>query len=285
MSRIAYVDGRFVPFAEAAVPIEDRGLQFADAVYEVWAVHDGVVLDAVGHRERLARSLKALRIEEPLAPGALAAILKALIVKNKVRHGLVYLQVSRGVARRDHPFPAVAPTPTVIMTARASDPAKAAAKAARGIKVMLVPDIRWGRVDIKTTNLLPNVLAKQAAIEAGHDDAWLVDAHGLITEGTAQNAWIVDADGAVRTRPLGEDILAGITRARVKAVAQALGVEVVERAFTPEEAFAAREAFVTSASAFVTPVVAIDGRAIGSGVPGPVAPRLRHAYLQAARAQ
>jgi D-alanine transaminase len=280
MSRVAYVDGRFVRFGEASVHVEDRGLQFGDAVYEVWAVRDGTLLDMEGHFARLARSLAALRIAAPIADAALKGVIHALVRRNKVRDGLVYLQVTRGVAKRDHPFPG-AVIPTLILTARPTDRAAGDRKAAKGIRVMSVPDGRWSRVDIKTTNLLPNVLAKQAAIEAGYDDAWLVDAAGLVTEGTAQNAWIVDAAGALRTRALSHEILPGITRLSVASIAQTLGLAVEERAFSLEEAKSAREAFVTSASSFVTPVVCIDGLTLGSGVPGPVSVRLRAAYLAA----
>jgi D-alanine transaminase len=278
MSRIAYVDGRFTRFSEAQVHVEDRGLQFGDAVYEVWAVRDGKLLDAAGHLARLARSLAALRIEPPMADAALSNVVKTLVRRNRVRDGLVYLQVTRGVARRDHPFPALV-HPTVILTARPMDRAAAEAKAAKGVRVMSVPDGRWSRVDIKTTNLLPNVLAKQAALEAGFDDAWLVDARGMVTEGTAQNAWIVDAAGVLVTRDLTHAILPGITRSSVARVAHELGMRVEERAFSLAEAKSAPEAFVTSASSFVLPVVAIDEATLGNGRPGPVATRLRAAYL------
>lgn len=282
MSRIAYVDGVYLPLSEAMVPVEDRGLQFADAVYEVLALRGGRLLDHAGHLERLARSLRELRIGWPVAPPALDLIVRELVRRNRVRDGLVYLQITRGTAPRDHPFPGAGTRPTLILTLRRKDAAASDRRAARGIAVKTVPDIRWGRVDIKTTGLLANVLARQEALEAGRDDAWLVDGRGFVTEGTAQNAWIVAADGTLRTRPLGSDILAGITRATVARVAQSLQLRVVEEGFTLDEALAAREAFITSATSYVTPVISIDGRPVGTGGPGPVAVRLREAYLAAA---
>lgn len=281
MSRIAYVDGQYLPLGEAGVPVEDRGLQFADAVYEVWALRGGRLLDHAGHLERLGRSLRELSIDWPVSPQALDVIVRELVRRNRVRDGLVYLQITRGTAPRDHPFPKEGSGPTLILTVRRKDPAAGDRRAAAGIKVRTMADIRWGRVDIKTTGLLANVLAKQAALEAGFDDAWLLDGQGRVTEGTAQNAWIVDADGVLRTRPLGNDILGGITRATVARIAAELQMKVVEAPFTLAEALAAREAFITSATTYVTPVIAIDGQPVGSGAPGPVAQRLRAAYLAA----
>lgn len=282
MSRIAYVDGAYLPLSEAGVPVEDRGLQFADAVYEVWALRDGRLLDHAGHLERLGRSLRALRIAWPVPARSLDLIVRELVRRNRVRDGLVYLQITRGTAPRDHPFPAAGTRPTLILTLRRKDPAAGDRRAAAGVKVISVPDIRWGRVDIKTTGLLANVLARQSALEAGADDAWLVDPSGLVTEGTAQNAWIVDDSGVLRTRPLGHDILGGITRATVAAIAAELQLRVVEAPFTLGDARSAREAFITSATSYVTPVTHIDGLPVGDGRPGPVARRLRAAYLQQA---
>jgi D-alanine transaminase len=279
MSRIAYVNGRYLPLADATIAIEDRGLQFGDAVYEVWALRDGRLLDEEGHYERLARSQAALNFPAPVTRGQVAAVVAETVRRNRVTDGLVYLQVSRGTAPRDH----VAPKgirPNMIVTVRRKDWAGPDAAAARGISVITVPDIRWGRVDIKTVNLLPNTLAKQAALDAGAQDAWLVDREGLITESTAQNAWIVTSDGSLVTRPLGHDILPGITRATVRALAEALQIKVEERCFGVAEAKAASEAFISSATSFVTPVISIDGAAVGTGKPGPVAARLRAAYLQ-----
>jgi D-alanine transaminase len=278
MPRFAYVDGRFVRHRDGAVHIEDRGLQFGDAVYEVCAVKNGILFDMDGHLARLGRSLAALSIPAPLGDASLMMVIKQLMTRNKLRNGLVYIQVSRGVAKRDHPFPKVC-QPSIILTARGMDMRAGDMRAATGISVQSHADIRWGRVDIKTINLLPNVLAKQAALEAGFGDAWLLDDNGFVTEGTAQNAWIVDAAGVLRTRPIGHDILRGITRDTIIKVAADLGFPLQERAFTLEEAKSAREAFITSATSFVTPVIRIDDAPIANGVPGNVATQLRETYL------
>jgi D-alanine transaminase len=278
MPRFAYVDGRFVRHRDGAVHIEDRGLQFGDAVYEVWAVRDGILFDMAGHLARLARSLAALSIKAPLSDTSLCMVIKELLKRNRLSNGLVYLQISRGVAKRDHPFPKSA-TPTLILTARGLDMRAGDQRAATGISVQSQADIRWGRVDIKTINLLPNVLAKQAALEAGFGDAWLVDTQGFVTEGTAQNAWIVDSNGILRTRPSSNDILRGITRDTIIKTAKDLGYPLEERAFTLAEAKSAREAFITSATSFVTPVTRIDEAIIGNGGAGIIATSLRQAYL------
>lgn len=278
MPRFAYVDGRFVRHRDGAVHIEDRGLQFGDAIYEVCAVKNGILFDMDGHLARLGRSLAALSITAPLGDTSLMMVIKQLMIRNKLRNGLVYIQVSRGVAKRDHPFPKVC-QPSIILTARSMDMRAGDMRAATGISVQSHADIRWGRVDIKTINLLPNVLAKQAALEAGFGDAWLVDDNGFVTEGTAQNAWIVDAAGVLRTHPIGHDILRGITRDTIIKVAADVGFPLQERAFTLEEAKSAREAFITSATSFVTPVIRIDDAPIANGVPGNVATQLREMYL------
>jgi D-alanine transaminase len=283
MSRTAYVNGRFAPHAEAAVHVEDRGFQFADGVYEVWAVMDGKLADAEGHLERLERSLDELRIARPMTRPALLAVLRETVRRNRVREGLVYLQVTRGAARRDHIFPSADTPPTVVVTARSQDRAGMEAKAAAGVAVLTQPDIRWGRCDIKTVGLLPNCLAKQAAKEAGAAEAWLVDELGLVSEGGSTNAWIVDREGRLQTRDVNANILRGVTRKSLLDIAREEGIEIVERAFSVEEARSAREAFFTSASAFVTPVTRIDGVSVGDGKPGPVATRLRELYLQSAR--
>ena len=199
MGRIAYVNGRFTPHADAAVHIEDRGFQFGDSIYEVWAVFGGRLADEDGHFERLARSLGELRIAQPMTRASLALVIRRVLARNLVSDGLVYLQVSRGVAPRDHPFPDPPPRPSVVITAKSVDLEAAEARASRGVAVITTPETRWGRCDIKTTNLLPNVLAKQAAREAGAVEAWFVDELGLVTEGGSSNAWIVDADGVLRT--------------------------------------------------------------------------------------
>jgi D-alanine transaminase len=278
MPRFAYVDGRFVRHRDGAVHIEDRGLQFGDAVYEVWAVRDGILFDMAGHLARLTRSLGALSIKAPLTDASLCTVIKELLARNRLRNGLVYLQISRGVAKRDHPFPKGA-KPTIILTARALDMKLADQRATTGLSVQSQADIRWGRVDIKTVNLLPNVLAKQAALEAGFSDAWLIDAEGFVTEGTAQNAWIVDSAGILRTRPLSNAILGGITRETITKTAKALGYTLEERPFSLAEAKSAREAFITSATAFVTPITRIDDVIIGNGGAGIIATALRQAYL------
>ncbi len=282
MSRVAYVDGQYVPFADACVHIEDRGLQFADSIYEVWGVRDGRFLDTDGHIQRLIRSLGELDIPMPMTAQALMLVLAETTRRNRVRNGMVYLQITRGVARRDHAFPSPAVPPTVIITAKPQNVVNLEAQASRGARVITVPDIRWGRCDIKTTALTANVLAKQAARMAGAQEAWMLDADGYITEGSSTNAWIIDRDGVLRTRPASDNILNGITRRTVIALAEQFQLPVSEVAFTLDDVLAAREAFFTAATALVTPVTHIDGKVIGSGQPGPMALRLREAYLQQA---
>ena len=282
MSRVAYVNGRFVRQAEAGVSIEDRGYQLGDGVYEVWAVMDGKLADADGHFARLERSLGELAIPMPMSRAALTVALRETIRRNRVRHGVVYLQVTRGVARRDHAFPNPAVAPTVVITARSTNAAAAEARAARGVGVITTPENRWGRCDIKTVNLLPNVLAKQAAREEGAFEAWFVDHDGLVTEGASSNAWIVDGDGVLRTRDIGANILRGVTRLNLIDLARAAGYRVEERPFTVQEALSAREAFLTGAGALVIPIVSIDGQAVATGHPGEVARTLRAAYIRRA---
>lgn len=280
MSRIAYVNGRYVPHAHAQVSIEDRGFQFADGVYEVCEVRAGRLVDERRHMARLDRSLGEIRIARPMSGAALAAVLRETIRCNHVRDGIVYLQITRGVARRDFPFPTPDTRPSVVVTARSNDLARLEQAAAEGIAVITVPDIRWQRVDIKSVALLPNVLAKQVARDQGAREAWLVDGQGRVTEGASSNAWIVSRDGTLITHPLGRDILPGITRSVAIDVIKGQGLAFEERAFTVEEAYAAREAFVTSASQIVMPVVSIDGRPVGNGAPGLVATALRRDYHQ-----
>jgi D-alanine transaminase len=275
MSRIAYVNGRYLPHRDAAVSIEDRGFQFADGVYEVCEVRGGRLVDERRHMARLDRSLRELRMARPMAAAALSIVLRETVRRNRVSDGIVYVQVTRGTAPRDFPFPAQATPPTIVVTARSQDPARLEKLASDGIAVVTVPDIRWKRVDIKSVALLPNVLAKQTARDHGAREAWLVDGDGKVTEGGSSNAWIVTSADVLVTRPLGNDILPGITRSVVMDVLAAAGLRLEERPFTVEEAYAAREAFVTSASQIVMPVVSIDGRRIGSGRPGPVSQRLR----------
>ncbi|MDR3511150.1 MAG: D-amino-acid transaminase [Caulobacteraceae bacterium] len=283
MSRIAYVNGLYVPLGHAAVHIEDRGFQFADGVYEYFAVFGGKLADAEGHLARLWRSLAELRIEPPMGEAALRIVLRETIRRNRVRDGSVYVQVTRGAAPRDHPFPNPVRPPSLIVTAKPVDFSVGAARAERGVKVLTQPDNRWGRCDIKTVGLLPNVLAKQAAREAGAYEAWLVDDLGFVTEGASTNAWIVDEEGVLRTRDTNANILRGVTRKGLIEIAEEAGVPVSQRPFTVEEAKRAREAFITAASTFVMPVIEVDGVKIGDGRPGPVAKRLRALYLDNAR--
>ncbi len=278
MFRIAYVNGRYRPHHEAAVHIEDRGYQFADGVYEVCEVRDGRLIDERRHLERLGRSLTALQMAAPMSDRALGAVLRETVARNRVRNGLVYLQVTRGVARRDHAFPTAQTSPSVVVTARRLDRGRYDREAAAGVAVISMPENRWGRVDIKSIALLPNVLAKQAAREQGAREAWFVDRDGRVTEGSSSNAWIVTAQGHLVTRPADHGILRGVARTVVFDVARAHGVEVEERAFTIAEAYAAREAFMTAASQIVLPVVRIDGQLIGEGTPGPIASALRHDF-------
>jgi D-alanine transaminase len=278
MSRIAYVNGRYLPLRKAAVPVEDRGYQFSDGVYEVCEVRGGHIIDEARHMARLARSLCELRIPMPMPNTALAVVLRECVRRNRVRDGIIYLQITRGVARREHAFPPPGTRPTLVLTARSMDFAANERTASAGVAVITVPDNRWARVDIKSISLLPNVLAKQAAREQGAREAWFVDQAGYVTEGSSSNAWIVTAKGRVVTRPADRGILRGITRAVLIEVIKAQGLEFEERAFTREEAYAAREAFLTSASQVVLPVVRIDDRPIGNGAPGLIATALREQF-------
>lgn len=279
MPDIAYVNGEYVAHQFAKISIDDRGLQFGDAVYEVWAVKNGNLLDKEGHFTRLWRSLKEMRINYLISPKSLEFILKEIISRNRLKNGIVYLQISRGTALRDHPFPKVSLANTII-TARSKDFAALENRAQIGIKVKTQKDNRWGRVDIKTTNLLPNVLAKQNALDEGFDDVWFVDNDGFVTEGSAQNAWIITKEHEFITRDISNAILSGITRKSVAAIIKSQNLNLIERKFTIQEALDAKEAFVTSATSFVTPVTSIDGATIGNGVPGEFARKLRLEYLR-----
>jgi D-alanine transaminase len=274
MSRIAYVNGRYLPFHDAKVHVEDRGYQFADAVYEVCEVRAGRLVDERRHLDRLARSLNALRIPSPMSRAALSVVLREVVARNRIGHGNVYLQIGRGVARRDLPFPQDV-APSVVVTARSLNRMRIEAVAALGITVVSVPDNRWGRVDIKTVGLLPNVLARQSALDEGARDAWFVDQNGFVTEAASANAWIVTDDGKLVTRQADHAILGGITRAVVFEAVKEMNLHIEERPFTQEEAYRAREAFVTSATQVVMPVIRLDNRQIGNGKPGPVATALR----------
>ena len=280
MSRIAYVNGRYLPLAHASVNIEDRGYQFSDGVYEVCEVRGGRLVDARRHIERLQRSLSELRIAMPMTPESLGAVLREVVRQNRVRWGIVYLQITRGVARRDHAFPPPGTRPAVVVTARNLDFANAEKFASEGVAVISVPENRWDRVDIKSVSLLPNVLAKQTAREQGAREAWFVDKQGFVTEGSSSNAWIVTRNGTVVTRQVDNAILKGVTRTVVLDIIAAQGLKLDVRPFTMDEAKEAREAFITSASQTVMPVVKIDGRPVGNGGPGLVASALRRDFYR-----
>ncbi len=276
MPRLAYVDGRIVPLAAASVGVEDRGLQFADGVYEVCAVLNGRLLDWPAHAARLTHNLGELAIRAPMGDAALAMIARRLIAANRATEALLYIQVTRGSARRDHGFPADT-RPTLVMTMRPFDFAQRVAQQARGVAAITVPDERWGRCDVKTTGLLANVLAKQHARESGAFEAWLVAADGTVAEGASTNAWLVDHTGTLVTPALTRRVLPGVMRAAVVEAARDHQIPVVERGFTVAEAQGAAEALITSTTAPVLPVVRIDGVAVGGGVPGPATARLASA--------
>ena len=282
MSRIVYVNGRYLRYGAAQVHAEDRGFQLADAVYEVIEVRGGQFVDETRHLARLSRSLGELAIREPMSRRALGLVLRQTMLRNRIENGLVYLQVTRGAAPRDFLFPSPPVRPTVVCLARRLDPARLEARAAAGIAVKTMPDFRWARSDIKTVMLLPACLAKEAARAAGADEAWFVDRQGFVTEGASSNAWILDARGRLVTHPRETTILAGVARATVIDVLAEAGVDLIERPFRVAEALAAREAFITSASATVMPVVKIDGTAIGDGRPGRVTQLLRSRFHQVA---
>ncbi len=291
MSRIAYVNGRYVPHKDAAVSIDDRAFLFADGIYEVIEIYDGALIDEALHLERLQRSARELRLNLQVRPGALRLIFRELVARNKVIDGHVYLQITRGAARRDHVFPKSGTPCGIVAFAHSASRAAAEAKAHKGVSVISLPDIRWKRPDIKTVSLLPNVLARQQAKEAGAYEAWLIDEQGFVTEGSASNAWIVEPSGCIVTRAASPAILRGVTRTRLFEIIAhesfaAKGLKVEERSFTLAQAQAAQEAFITGATSLVLPVTAIDGQKIGSGAPGPVALALRaalHCFAPASR--
>jgi D-alanine transaminase len=282
VTRTIYVNGRYLPYAEAAVHAEDRGFQFADAVYEVCEVKGARLVDETRHMGRLARSLAELGMPQPMSAGAWARVLRETIRRNRVTDGLVYLQVSRGAGARNFLFPEAGIPPTVVCLARSASPAHQHAAAEVGIAVKTMPDPRWNRCDIKTVMLLPAVLAKEAARAEGAKEAWLFDQDGFVTEGASSNAWIVDSEGRLVTRQADHAILRGITRTTLIDVLRREGVELIERPFTVAEAKAAREAFITSATNTVMPVVRIDGQAVGNGAPGLLTQRLRSEFHGAA---
>lgn len=280
MSRIIYVNGEFLPEQNAKISVFDRGFLFADAVYEVSTILDGKLVDNRAHLRRLARSLSELSMAPACSDEDLILAQEKLVELNAVTEGLLYLQVSRGVADRDFGYPADAKSSLVMFTQAKNlldNP-----KAKQGLKIITIDDIRWQRRDIKTVGLLAPCMGKQAAIDAGADDAWMVE-DGLVTEGTSNNAYIVTNDNKIKTRHLGTEILSGITRTAVLKFAKQANMEVIEAPFSVEEITQAAEAFITSASMFVMPVVNVDGKAIGSGKPGPVTEQLRDVYISTAR--
>ena len=277
MSRIAYVNRHYVRHGDAVVHVEDRGYQFADGVYEVVLVHCGYLVDEEPHLDRLDRSLRELRIDQPMRRAPLRQVMREMVRRNRLGDGMVYIQATRGVARRDHPFPANT-RPALVMTARRLG-LPTPAQTEEGVAVLTIPDIRWARCDIKSVSLLPNVLGKQRAREAGAYEAWQVTTDDFVTEGTSTNAWIVTPAGELVTRHPGNEILSGITRATLVALAAEQGISFVERPFTVAEAKGAREAFVTSATSFLTPVTQIDDVVIGNGKAGSLSVRLLDAYL------
>jgi len=282
MARIAYVNGRYLPIHTPAVMIEDRGYQFADGVYEVIKCKDGEPRDLERHLDRLERSLAALRIAMPTSRAALALIVAETLRRNKLQQSIVYIQVSRGTSPRNHLFPKPGTRPSLVVTVRRA-PFPKPLEIEDGVSVITRPDIRWARCDIKSVSLLPNVLLKQEASEAGAREVWLHDEEGLVTEGSSANAYIVDADGTIITRPRGPEILGGITREVLFEVAAEAGIPIVERPFTVAEAKAAREAFITSTSSFVLPVTKIDDAVIANGKPGSISRRLLEGYLATER--
>ncbi len=280
--RIAYVNGRYLPHGEAGVHIEDRALQLGDGIYEVTNVIAGKPVDEEPHLDRMERSLRELGIEMPMGRAALKLVMREMIARNRIANGLLYLQVTRGAAKRDHVPPKNPPRPTLILTMRAQDMTALAARMEKGIAISTQPDIRWGRCDIKTVQLLPNLLAKQAAKQAGAFEAWLVDRDGYVTEGGSTNAWIVNGQGDVITRDLSHAILPGVTRKIMLDAMKDAQLKVVERKFTVAEALAAREAFISSATGAAVPVVMIDGQRIGDGTPGALTRRIRDLYAEKA---
>jgi len=277
MSRIAYVDGAYMPHAAACVHIEDRGYQFADGVYEVCALREGVLLFEDAHLARLDESLKALNIAAPMSKQALRLVLRETVRRNHIRHGIVYFQITRGQAPREHGFGDDI-KPVLVVTVRAISPQTTQAIHKEGIRIITQPDMRWARCDIKSIALLPNILARSAAQEANAQEAWLIDEDGFITEGAATSAWIVDKKGVLRTRPNGQAILPGITRQLILELVAAEKLDFVEQPFTLDEAYEAQEAFATASSVAILPIIAINDKPIGTGKPGKISRLLLKIY-------
>lgn len=273
------MNGQYAPHNDAAVHVEDRGYQFADGIYEVIPVMAGRLIDSIGHMERLNRSLRELEIPSPMSDRALTMIIGEVIRRNRVRDGWVYIQVTRGVAPRDHAFPSD-PEPAVVIYARPKPAAARKKTAEAGVPVITVPDQRWARCDIKTVALLPNCIAKQAARAAGAYEAFMLDRDGMVTEGSSTNAWIVSQDGTLITRPMTDNILNGVTRLSLIAMARENGLTVEERAFSADELKQAREVFLTSSSGMAIPVVKVDDRVIGNGQPGSITGRIVEMFDQ-----
>ena len=278
MARVVYVNGTYEAYGDARVHVEDRGFQFADGVYEVCEVSASQLVDERLHVDRLYRSMGELGMKPPVSRRALGVIMRETVRRNRVRDGHIYLQITRGAAKRDFAFPPAGTRSSVVCYARGKSTAARERKAGRGVRVITAPDIRWGRPDIKSVALLPNALARQKAEDAGANEAWLVDDNGFVTEGAACNAWIVTSDDDIITRPAEGDILRGITRTVLVELLRAEGLKFVERPFTVAEAHAAKEAFNSSAVALIMPVISIDGKPVGEGRPGPVAQRLRQLF-------
>ncbi|MCG8492960.1 MAG: D-amino-acid transaminase [Sneathiellales bacterium] len=279
MSRIAYVNGQYLPHNHATVHIEDRGYQFADGVYEVIPIVMGKMIDENGHLDRLWRSMEELQIDEPMKRRPLQLVMQEVLRQNGVDTGLIYIQVTRGVSRRDHPFPAGAVS-SLVMTAKKTSLEKSEKKAEEGVAVITVPDIRWKRRDIKSVSLLPNVLAKQEAVEKGAYEAFQVDEDGLVTEGSSTNAWIVNKEGVLITRQTDHNILAGITRAALLELLEKKGIKFELRAFSEDELHDAREVFLTSSSSYVQPVIKVNDKMIGNGQPGSISIELRGVFKE-----
>ena len=277
MSRIAYVDGVYQPLNLPGIFVEDRGYQFADGVYEVCAIRNGRLLDEARHLDRLEYSLDALDMPMPMSRAALQQVMRETLRRNRIHSGILYMQVSRGVAPREHMYDASL-KPILVMTARPISAERRMQIMKKGISVISVSDQRWARCDIKSISLLPNVLARQSARNAKVQEAWQIDGQGMVTEGAATNAWIVDSKGVLRTRPAGNDILNGIVRQVLLHCVSELGLKFEEKPFSLDEALTAQECFSTASTMSVFPVVKIDGKKIANGKPGRVAKTLSDAY-------